>query len=155
MSSRTTVTAEFDIVGESDAVTVRKLLTLRGQLVEIESDGGTQDTLTQIRIDALGLESLSWQTEADLVDRFNCDLPSEWDAENKSQSTIASFEVSNEYADAVVEKITTLDGEALVVRAPVKRTNLRLHPAVLSELSMCDVDLFSEFLKTPHGPHDH
>jgi hypothetical protein len=155
MSPQTTVTSEFDIIGGSDAITVRKLLTPRGQLLEIESGSNTQEPSTRIRIDALGLESLSWQTTAGLADRLGCDPPSELDAEIKSKSFTESFEINNEYADAVVAKMTTPDGEALVVRAPVKKTELRLEPEMLNELSLCGTDLFSEFLETPHGPHDH
>ncbi|WP_129116044.1 hypothetical protein [Halegenticoccus tardaugens] len=146
---------EFDIVAGSHSATVRKLLTPRGQLVEIASDSGTPESSTRIRVDALGLESLSWQTEVDLVDRLGCSPPPEWDDGSESQSTIGSFEINNEYADVVVSKITTSNGDALVVRAPVKRTELRLYPAMLRELTTCKTDLFSEFLETPHGPHDH
>jgi hypothetical protein len=152
MSPQTTVTSEFDIAGGSDAITVRKLLTPRGQLLEIESDSKTS---ARIRIDALALESLSWQTPAELANRLGCEPPSEMDAEIESQSLRPSVEISNEYADAVVAKMTTSDGEALVVRAPVKKTELRLNPEMLNELSQCETDLFSEFLETPHGPHDH
>ncbi len=155
MSSQTTVTEEYDVVVGSDSATVRKLLTPRGQLVEIESDSGVQESSSQIRVDALGLESLSWQTKADLVDRLGCSPPPEWDDGSESKSTVGSFKISNEYADVVVSKITTSNGDALVVRAPVKRTELRLQPAMLCELTACETDLFSEFLETPHGPHDH
>lgn len=155
MTPRTTVTEEFDVVVGSESATVRKLLTPRGQLVEIESGSSEQEPSPQIRVDALGLESLSWQTEADLVNRLGCSPPPEWDAGNVSQPTVGSFKISNEYADVVVSKITTSTGDALVVRAPVKRTELRLHPAMLHELTACETDLFSEFLETPHGPHEH
>lgn len=155
MSPQTTVTEEFDVTAGSDSATVRKLLTPRGQLVEIESDRGVEGASSRIRVDALGLESLSWQMEADLVDRLGCSSPPKWDDESESPSTVGSFEISNEYADVVVSKITTSNGDALVVRAPVKRTELRLHPAILRELTACETGLFSEFLETPHGPHDH
>lgn len=155
MSPQTTVTEEFDVTAGGDSATVRKLLTPRGQLVEIESARGGQESPSHIRVDALGLESLSWQTKADLVERLGCRPPPEWDDEGEPQSTVGSFKISNEYADVVVSKITTSNGDALVIRAPVKRTELRLHPAMLRELTVCETDLFSEFLETPHGPHDH
>ncbi|MGQ4555330.1 hypothetical protein [Halobellus sp. GM3] len=154
MSPRTTIAAEFDVTAGSDSATVRKLLTPRGQLLEIES-GSVEGSPRQIRVDALGLESLSWQTAADLADQLGCDLPPGRDTSDDARSAVESVEVSNEYADVVVSKATTPTGDALVVRAPVKRTELRLHPAMLAELTAYDTDLFSEFLETPHGPHDH
>ncbi|MFC6722921.1 hypothetical protein ACFQE1_00600 [Halobium palmae] len=155
MSQQTTVTEEFDISVGSESATVRKLLTPRGQLVEIESDRDGHESSSSIRIDALGLESLSWQTQTELEERFGCSPPSQWDADTEPRSTAGSFEISNEYADVVVSKITTANHDALIVRAPVKRTELRLHPSMLHGLASCETDLFSEFLETPHGPHEH
>jgi hypothetical protein len=154
MSSKTTVAAEFDITGDAQVITVRKLLTPRGQLAEIVASSTTQDSSSELRIDALGLESLSWQTRSDLADQFSCDLPAD-NSKAEPSSLDESFEISNEYADAVVGKITTSDGDVIVVRAPVKKTELHLTPEMLSELARCTTDLFSEFLETPHGPHDH
>jgi len=155
MSQQTTITEEFDVTVGSYTAIVRKLLTPRGQLVEMESVQDKAGSSSQIRVDALGLESLSWQTEADLVDRLNCSLPSDWDGKSEIKSTVSSFEISNEYADVAISKIATTNGDAFVVRAPVKRTELRLHPAMVHELTACETDLFSEFLETPHGPHEH
>ncbi|WP_096390352.1 hypothetical protein [Halopenitus persicus] len=181
MTRRTTVTAEFDVVHGDDAATVRKLLTPRGQLVEIESAGGNEPaggnesaggsesagdernastvdrpgSSNAIRIDALGLESLSWQTEAELAERLGWQPPTDRDVTDDAHEVDGSFDVSNEYADVEIAKTTSAGGDALVVRAPVKRTELRLHPALVGALATRDTDLFSEFLETPHGPHDH
>lgn len=155
MSRQTTVTEEFEVTTGPDSVTVRKLLTPRGQLVELEAVPDAPESAVQLRVDALGLESLSWQTESDLASRLGCGPPSEWAGGSESRTTAESFEISNEYADVVVSKVTGPGGDALVVRAPVKRTELQLHPVLLRELTACDADLFSEFLETPHGPHDH
>lgn len=155
MSPQTTATKAFDVTVGSDSATVRKLLTPRGQLVEIECERGGEAPPARLRVDALGLESLSWQTEAELADRLGCSVPSERDDYSESSSRVDSFEISNEYADVVVSKIQTSNGDALLVRAPVKRTELRLHPVLLRDLTECETDLFSEFLETPHGPHDH
>ncbi|WP_280535471.1 hypothetical protein [Halopenitus sp. POP-27] len=159
MTRRTTVTAEFDIGdgddGDDDAATVRKLLTPRGQLVEIESADRTDaDGSNTIRVDALGLESLSWQTESELADRLGRQPPADWNAADATEVE-GPFAVSNEYADVEIAKATTTDGDALVVRAPVKRTEIRLPPAMVGALAARDTSLFSEFLETPHGPHDH
>jgi len=154
MSPQTTVTEEFDVSADSDSATIRKLLTPRGQLLEIESNPGGEGSPSRLRVDALGLESLSWQTEAELADRPGCRDPSQSN-DDESRSSLASFELSNEYADVVVSKVSGPNGDILVVRAPVKRTELRLHPTMLGELTACGTDLFSEFLETPHGPHDH
>ncbi|SEH67863.1 hypothetical protein SAMN05192561_13011 [Halopenitus malekzadehii] len=160
MTRRTTVTAEFDVGDDGDAATVRKLLTPRGQLVEIESADRTgADGSNTIRVDALGLESLSWQTESELADRLGRQPPADWNAagENAADANEVDgpFAVSNEYADVEIAKATTADGDALVVRAPVKRTEIRLPPAMVGALTARDTSLFSEFLETPHGPHDH
>ena len=155
MSPETTIETEFNVADKSESITVRKLLTPRGQLVEIESTDDTQELSNRIRIDALGLESLSWQSRIDLARRFDCDLPPELDTEATSNYRTESFEINNEYADTVVIKATTSDSEAVIIRAPVKKTELLLSPEMLNKLSLCETDLFSEFLETPHGPHDH
>ncbi|NKE37261.1 hypothetical protein GWG54_15825 [Natronococcus sp. JC468] len=154
MNARTTIASEFDVGDGPEAVTVRKLLTPRGQLVEIESDSETGETATQIRIDALGLESLSWQTVPNIVDRLDCDSSVRDKGEIASDSG-ESFEISNEYADVEVSKIRTPAGEQLLVRSLVKKTTLQLTPEMLSALSLHETKLVSEFLETPHGPHDH
>ncbi len=154
MNPQTTITSEFDVGDGSESVTVRKLLTPRGQVVEIESNSDTGKPATQIRIDALGLESLSWQTEPSVVDRLGCDPPVRDERESTSDSG-ESFEVSNEYADVEVSKTRTPLGEELLVRSLVKKTAVQLTPEMLDALSLHETELFSEFLETPHGPHDH
>lgn len=147
-------TIEETVFGVSDgdhAVTVRQLRTPRGRVAEIESAGATRDEPASTRIDALGLESLSWQVESELIDRIGGEAVTVAGTAEQRES----FTISNEYADTSLTKLVVGDTELLLVKAPVKHTELRLHPATLVALTDCESQLFSDFLETPHGPHDH
>jgi hypothetical protein len=156
MSKHITIAEEFEIADEEGRVLVRQLLTPRGQLVEIHSERESAETDQQIRIDALALESLSWQEPETLRRQLLDDSEDERRHEyGDSGTTVDSFEVSNEYADARLEKLQTTAGERLLINAPVKGFELVMTSQDLRALATQETVLFSEFLETPHGPHGH
>ncbi|WP_226043112.1 hypothetical protein [Natrinema sp. DC36] len=133
--------------GETD-ITVRHIKTPKGERLEVRS--ATDD----IRIDAMGLESLSWQDQ-EVFDKFlgyeyEFTVSSAADAE-----VVAEFVISNEYADVVVRVLETPDGDRCVIEAPKKQFNLQADATCLEALAEQDYDIFSAFLKTPHGPDGH
>lgn len=133
--------------GETD-VTVRHIKTPKGERLEIQS--ATDD----IRIDAMGLESLSWQDQEVfdefLGDEYEFSVSSETDAE-----IVTEFVISNEYADVVVRVLETHDGDRCVFEAPKKQFSLQADTTCLEALAEQDYSIFSAFLETPHGPGGH
>lgn len=131
-------------------VTVRHIKTPKGERLEIRS------VTDAIRIDAMGLESLSWQDQG-VFDEFlgyeyDFRVGSESDAETE---TIIEFVISNEYADVVVRVLETVDGDRLVLEAPKKQYSLQADATCLDALAAQDSSIFSAFLETPHGPDGH
>lgn len=154
MSDRTADDQYVDIVDEtvlSDGrtdVTVRHIKTPKGERLEVQS------ATDAIRIDAMGLESLSWQDQA-VFDEFlgheyGFPISPEADAE-----VVTEFVISNEYADVVVRGLDTTDGDRLVIEAPKKQFSLQADTACLEALAEQDSSIFSAFLETPHGPGGH
>jgi|GEM_PF-2556979 len=135
--------------GETDTL-VRHIKTPKGERLEVRS------ATDAIRIDAMGLESLSWQDQ-DVFDEF---LGYEYDLSVGSESdteteTVSEFVISNEYADVVVRVLETVDGDRLVLEAPKKQYNLQADATCLDALAEQDSSIFSVFLETPHGPDGH
>lgn len=144
------VAGETELSGEDATVTVRHIRTPKGERLEIDSSDDA------IRIDALGLESLSWQ-DLDIFDEF---LDEEYDRTSDEESdaddeTVCEFTISNEYADVVARSVRSNDGERLIVEAPKKHFSIRIDPLGLAALAEQDMEIFSEFLETPHGPGGH
>ncbi|MDQ2052910.1 hypothetical protein RBH26_20930 [Natronolimnohabitans sp. A-GB9] len=131
----------------TSSVTVRHIKTPKGERLEIRS------ATDAIRIDAIGLESLSWQDQ----DVFSDFLGYDYDLAPSSESdeTVATFTISNEYADVVVRVIQTATGKQLCIEAPKKQFSLRADVTGLEALAEQDSRIFSEFLETPHGPDGH
>jgi len=147
-----TVVDEFDVSDGEQTATVRKLKTRKGERLEIESPSGDET----LRIDALGLESLSWQ-ETEIFDRF---LPGGHDMDplNEESDDIMSdtgFDVTNEYAQVQVRRLQSPERSTLQICAPKKREQIQIDPDALGGLARQDHTLFTEFLEQPHGPEDH
>ncbi|ELY50884.1 hypothetical protein [Natronolimnohabitans innermongolicus] len=135
--------------GETD-VLVRHVKTPKGERLEVRS------ATDAIRIDAMGLESLSWQDQdvfGEFLDReYEFPIASESDA---ATETITEFVISNEYADVAVRVLETAEGDRLVLEAPKKQYSLQADPTCLDALAEQDSTIFSAFLETPHGPDGH
>lgn len=131
-------------------VTVRRILTPKGERVEVSSPDDA------IRIDALGLESLSWQDQ-DVIEEFvnDAEVAGRVETADDDGELTCEFAISNEYADVIVRKLETAAGERLLVEAPKKQFSLRFTPVGLAGLAAQETSIFSEFLETPHGPGGH
>lgn len=137
------VETAFTVSGESHEVSVSGLRTPKGERLEIAAE-------ERLRIDALGLESLTWQGPevfSELLGREYA-VP---DANSVADEPARAVTVSNEYARVEVKKLVG-DEEYLEVAAPKKRQHVRLDAECLSALAAQDHELFSRFLETPHGP---
>lgn len=149
--SRVRTEVEFVVEDENGTVTVRKIRTAKGHRLEVDPGSGDR-----IRIDALGLESLSWQGEEFVSELVDGDHPIKQLA-SYDDSVIASEEsvmISNEYADANVRKLRTPDGDRLVIEGPKKGGAILADTAFLNALARQSTGIFSEFLATPHGPEE-
>lgn len=147
-----TLVNEFDVSTGEQTATVRKLETRKGERVEIESPSGDE----MLRVDALGLESLSWQ-DTEVLERF---LPdghdmAPLDEESDDVTSDTGFEVSNEYAQVHVRRLRSPERSTLQIRAPKKREQIQIDAAALGGLARQNHMLFTEFLEHPHGPEDH
>lgn len=150
MSSNVTVEEAFRLRDDEGSIAVRKIRTRKG--VRIELDPEDDD---RMRVDALALESLSWQDRSvfsELLGRPHEIAPLEAYSETEIDVG-ATLTVSNEYATARVHKIASPDGDRLRIEAPMKESSLLADPDGLRGLLRQDPSIFSEFLETPHGPH--
>jgi len=134
--------------------TIGTVHTPKGKRLEI----GVPAADEAIWLDALGLESVSWQDEAvfaDLIQEWNrrhearLPTPPSIDAAADVEHLVT---VRNEYA--IVDVSTGEDDGTEFVRIDSKRLGYaaRLTAAELAALSAQDASLLSEFLSTPFGP---
>jgi len=144
----------FSIGDGADAVSVSKYRTKRGERAEI----ATADDL--LRVDALILESLSWQrTPADLASVLeNGELVVADETPfsgGKPVAMSAAFRVTNEYTQVTLEHVQTDHGDALCIRTHIRGTETTLGPKSLKALAtQPDTTSFSTFFETPAGPED-
>lgn len=126
------------------SVTLRKVYTPNGERLEVDSDVG------RTRLDALELESLTWQPEeffCDLIeDGFHLpDVPVERDPD-------PDIKIGNEYTTITMRRIDS-NGEQ-----KLRLTSLKLGYAtevdarVFGALVEKPITFFSELLHTPYGP---
>lgn len=143
--------------GRDTTVHVRKIFTPAGERLEIEAP----DRGFRIRLDAMELESLSWQDHDTFVeflaagdalpDGFESTAP----APDDEVEVVHEWTVTNEFADARVRKLERADGEWLEIEAPKLDYVIRLDPLELAGVTWQDTATFTAFLETPFGPDDH
>jgi len=144
------VVEETEIRGDDAVVLARHIKTPKGERLEL------REGEDKLRVDALGLESLTWQD----LDVFSEFLGYEYDLSNRTESAAddtvdCEFTLSNEYADIVVRSVGSPDGDRLIIEAPKKHFSVRVDAEGLQGLAAQDTSIFSEFLETPHGPGGH
>ncbi len=145
---------QFSVTDGSNPITVSEYRTKRGKRAEIATD------LDGIRVDALILESLSWQ-------RSREDLAAVLDdgALVRTDETPLSggdpiedsptIQISNEYTQVILEHVRTATGQALQVRTPTRVSETNFGVSSLRALaSHDDTFAFSTFFETPVGPED-
>lgn len=127
-------------------VTVRKQRTPNGERLAIRGADG------EIRLDALALESLTWQ-DADFFERLTTEphLPGE-NATNGSDE----LQIGNEYAVVRLRTLETNAGPRVAIESVKMGYSCRLSPAELDALTREGMGFFSSLLETPLGPEsDH
>ena len=62
--------------------------------------------------------------------------------------------LANEFTEVVVERVRTRNGARLRITAASSGRQIMLCPLELEALTWQGHELFSELLKTPHGPED-
>lgn len=142
MTAPTELVLSGDIEG---SVTVRKHTTPNGSRLAIILDEGPES-----RLDALELESLTWQEEGFLDDRSSS-TPA-----RRSPADLDPIEppikIGNEYALVEVSAIELSDSDGLLVSSVKMGFETVLRPRELVILTQKDASYFSELLETPFGP---
>lgn len=144
----------FEIVGQDGrTVTVNKRFS-KGERVELVHDD------EQVKLDALLLESLSWQRERGVLDDL---LDGDTAVANDPVPTsggeqivdVDPISISNEYSHTTVSKVETRAGEALRIDTPGRGTAINLGVETLATLTQVeDTFAFSVWFETPFGPED-
>jgi hypothetical protein len=140
----------FHISDGDSVVTAQKVFTRMGERLAL-----TADALgSSVKLDAIMLESISWQDPeelaelADEIDRSDATAPPPSDAVERDEP----LTVSSEFAQATVRAVSDADGERLEIEAPKLGYAIQLGARELEWLAHQDHDTFSEWLETPFGP---
>jgi hypothetical protein len=136
---------EIQVATDGVAVTLQKVRTPTGERLAVhdETHGST-------RLDALELESLTWQDAAffdELVDGAY-----DYRAIDPSPRDPAELQVSNEYT--VVRLSVVDDGRAAAVTSPKMGYGTRVDACAFAKLVDKPKTFFSALLETPYGPED-
>lgn len=143
----------FVVADEDHEVVVRKLFS-KGERLEIARDDAS------IKLDALLLESLSWQRERGVLDEL---VDGETEIASDPVPAVGGSDVdglepisiSNEYSHTTVSKVSTEEGAALRIETPGRGTAINLGDTTLAALAeVDDTFVFSAWFRTPFGPED-
>lgn len=125
-------------------VSLTRTLTRTGERLHIESADDTT------RLDALALESLTWQDD----EFFRGLTGDDHTAGANSEPTGETLQIGNEYTVVQLTAFDTADGPRLEIDSPKLGYSCRVNVAELVALSRQEMSLFSELLHTPLGPVD-
>lgn len=150
-----TSTDEF-VLSDDTTVTIRKHTTPNGTRLSIIPNEGPES-----RLDALELESLTWQEEGILDDRTPSTLSTSQPSSTSEQlsnidldsiETDATIRIGNEYALVEVSAIELSVSERLLVSSVKMGYRTVLRPSDLTTIAQRDASFFSKLLETPLGP---
>lgn len=136
---------ELRVTTNGVAVTLQKVRTPNGERLAVhnESRGST-------RLDALDLESLTWQDAGFFVELV--DETYDYRSVNPSPHEPAQLQISNEYT---VIRLSAVDnGKAIEVTSPKMGYGTQVDAHAFAELVDKPKTFFSELLETPYGPED-
>lgn len=150
---------------EYTTVEFRKIFTPAGERLEIEAPAIGRS----IRLDAMELESLSWQDAETFLAFLDADLPGlPDDVEERKEFVRRGADepidggtvkrellVTNEFANAAVRIIETDAGERIEIEAPKLGYRTRVMPTELQTVTWQTTETFTEFLEDPFGPDGH
>jgi len=143
----------------------RKIFTPAGERLEIEAP----EIGRSIRLDAMELESLSWQDQETFLSFLDTDLAGLLDdiparkefirrhAEGPADDGTVTREVrvTNEFADALVRSRETDACDRVDIEAPKLGYRTSLTPTELQTTTWQTTETFTELLEDPFGPGDH
>lgn len=135
----------FTIDDSDHHVEVRKLLTPNGERLVVESGGSSA------RLDALALESLTWQDAG-----FFKGLTGEEHSpdEDVSVDDEPTMQIGNEYTTIRLRRHDTAAGPCVSLRSPKLEYHCLLNATELAAIARQDPAFFSDLLETPLGPED-
>lgn len=144
------------IEGSERALEATRIHSPKGVRLEIRSPHFEERT----RLDALALESISWQDES----RFplavaDPDVTVAGDRPTLSASATVADEdrqvqIANEFAQVDVAKVRDDETEGLELRSPKLGFAIRLGVPSLESLVFQDPSALAAFLEDPYGPED-
>ncbi|MFB6360827.1 MAG: hypothetical protein ABEH59_05840 [Halobacteriales archaeon] len=131
---------------DGTAVVVSEVETPKGERLQLE----TEDGGARIRLDAVALESLTWQDEASF-DRLLGD-------ENRSAETlVTAFEnptastsltqITNEFGHVNVRELDTPDGSLLELDAQNMAYSVQLNAAALAAIAGQSIEVFGTLIR--------
>lgn len=144
MARSARVVDEFTLESDRGSVAVRKLRTPNGERLELD-DGDDR-----IRLDALELESLTWQDDAFFEDTLGVpDRPTVAVSADAVREA-ARYKIGNEYTTVWIR--LTADGDRLLLSSAKMGFATHVGPAELAALARRDQAFFTGLLDTPLGP---
>lgn len=132
---------ETTIENGSGQVIVSKVRTRKGARMEIEVSGDVTS-----RLDALALESLSWQDPKTIGISDKGDVG----RNDRDNGETELFGITNEFAEVEVWKLTADNSTYIQVRAPKLGYSIELDKNELVWLAEQPITTFSTFLKTSY-----
>jgi len=150
---------------EYTTVKIRKIFTPAGERVELEAP----ELGRSIRLDAIEIESLSWQEPETFIEFLDAELPglpdntaerqdfvrNRGDPDMEAGSVAAEITVTNEFAEAIV-RVIELDGKQhLELEASKLDYKTRLCPIEAETVTWQTTETFTDFLEHPFGPDGH
>lgn len=140
-----------EINNDSTTALVRKVRRRNGARLEILSP----ERERRVYLDALLLESISWQTPKTFAASLE-GLPESADTEEVEEDQVDAeeeyTEIGNEFATALVRKVRVGDGERLEVFSPKLDYRIYLDAPLLESLTRQTSETLSKFLEEPYGP---
>lgn len=144
MRTDTTSDQTITLRSSEKEVSLTRTLTRTGERLRVESSDDT------MRLDALALESLTWQDD----EFFRGLTGDDHTAGANATPTDETLQIGNEYTVVQLSVFDTDDGPRLEIDSPKLGYACRLDVSELAALSRRDMDLFSDLLRTPLGPVD-
>ncbi|MFB6222968.1 MAG: hypothetical protein ABEH86_04760 [Haloarcula sp.] len=130
--------------GGDQTVSLVRDPTPTGERLRIESGDDTT------RVDALALETLTWQAD----EFFRGLTGDDHTAGANAVRTDETLQIGNEYTVVQLTVLDTDDGPRLELDSPKLGYSCRLDASELAALCRQEMTLFSDLLKTPLGPVD-
>jgi hypothetical protein len=143
----TTEQADDELHVETDGVTVTlvKVRTPNGERLAVRSE-----TQGSTRLDALELESLTWQDAGFFAELVGSEY--DYRSVDPAPREPATLQISNEYT--VIRLSVVNNGGAVELTAPKMGYGTWIDACVFAALIDKPKTFFSDLLKTPYGPED-